>query len=269
MNQDTKANVQSNWGQTKGEAQSNKITYTKFNNGRNHIRIVGDILRRYCYWLENKDGQRGSFENLDFCRDTESFQNNGLNPIKELGLQSTDFLGKPEFNKDGSPKPLGSKKSYLVPIINRSTNQLEYMELKKGIFDGVNEVMQKVNDPRNQRKFVDGDYRVPNPSFIDVVFAKTGEGINTEYKVDIMDTMDFVMDPDMYDTMKGAHQADALILKDVKPITEVFPRQTYDEQKAAVAKFLAGKSKEATPQAPAAKTDFAQYDNEAMNELDD
>ena len=264
--------MQSNWGQTNGESRSNKVNYTKFNAGRNHIRIVGDILRRYVYWLENPQGKRLSFENLDFNRDTESFENNGLNPVKELGLQSRDFNGKLEFDKDGKPKPIGSKKSYLVPIINRATNQLEYMELKKGIFDGINEIMAKVNDPRTMRKFVDADYRVPNPTYIDVIFHKTGKGLDTEYKVDIIDTLDMVQDSEMFEVMQGAHQQDVALLRDAKPVNEVFPRQTYAEQKAALAKFMAGDSDKGTdgqePDAPAS-TDFKNYDNEAMNELDD
>lgn len=261
-----------NWGDTKGEATSNRVTYMKVSKGRNQIRIVGNILRRYIYWVQNSEGAKLPFENLDFNRDTEMFTNGGLNPIKEAGLQSTTFKGDLEFDKEtGQPKPIGSKKAYLVPVVNRATNAIEYMELKKGIFDGVNEVMAKLNDPRNKKKYADESYAVRNPMAIDIVFTKTGEGLNTEYKVDLIDTMDFVLDEDMFEVLKGAHEQDKALLADLKPTEEVFPRKTYQEQKDDLAKHLAGKKDSKGKAKPAEPKDgeFASYDEEAVNDLED
>lgn len=274
MNEAQQNAMASNWGETKGEAQSNRVNYMKVNKGRNQIRIVGNILRRYIYWVTNKEAKKQPFENLDFKRETESFESTGLNPVKELNMQSRTFHGELEFDKDGKPKPLGSKKAYMVPVINRATNQVEYMELKKGVFDGVTEVMAKLNDPRFLKRFVDPEYRVRNPSFIDIVFTKTGTGLNTEYKVDIMETMDFVTDEDMFEVLKGRHEQDASLLEDLKDIEEVFPRETYSEQKERLAKFLKGSSEggKGTKDAPKAqepsKTEFANYDSEALDDLE-
>jgi hypothetical protein len=254
-----------NWGDTNGEAVSNKIAYMKFNKGVNKIRIVGNIVRRYIYWLENSAGAKFPFENLDFNRETERFENHGKNPVKELKLQSHDFYGKPEFDKNGEPKPLGSKKAYVVPVINRATGKIEYMELKKGIFDGVNEVMKKINEQRTKNRYVDPDYQVRSPSAIDVTFNVTGEKIDTEYKVDLIETMDNVTDPDMFAEMVKQHEADKELLKDLQPVEKTFPRATYDEQKAAIHKFL---NPEPADAAPSAATDPS-LDGEAMSDLED
>lgn len=254
-----------NWGETNGEAISNKVTYMKFNEGTNTIRIVGNILRRYIYWLENVKGAKLPFENLDFSRETEKFMNTGLNPVKELGLQSRDYYGNLEFNKDGSPKPLGSKKAYLVPVINRASNAVEYMELKKGIFDGINEVMAKLNDPKQIKKFVDTDYRVKNPMFVDIIFTKSGKGKDTEYKVDLLDVMELVQDDDEFEAMMKQHQADEALLKDLRPIDEVFPRQSYSEQKEALEAFMNPSTDDADEEQDPKANEAA---NEAMNELD-
>lgn len=259
-----------NWGDTKGEADSGKVNYMTFNDGTNRIRIVGDILRRYVYWVKGAQGKSAPFENTDFNRDTERFESGGPNAVKELGLFETNFKtgAVVMVKKDGEevPKPLGSKKSYLVPVINRATNQIEYMELKKGIFDGINEVMGKLNDPKQIRRFADPEYRVPNPMYIDVVFTKSGKGLDTEYKVDIIDTLDMVQDDDCFTEMKELHEKDAALLKDLKPTEEVFPRTTYAEQKENLAKWINGTDEKKNEEG---KAEPNKSEEEAMNELDD
>lgn len=278
MNEQQSAGMASNWDTTKGEAQSNRVTYMKVNKGRNQIRVLGSILRRYIYWVTNPQGKKLPFENLDFNRETEQFENHGLNPVKEQNFQSTKFTGELEFDDKGNPKPLGSKKAYMVAVINRATNAVEYMELKKGVFDGINEVMGKLNtDPKIMKRFVDKSYRVPNPGYIDFIFHKTGTGLNTEYKVDLLETMDFVTDEDAFEAMQAQHKEDIKLLEDLKPIDEVFPRKTYDEQKTDLLKFLAGTDESESagePNAGAAKEpqkpkDFSTYSQEAVDELED
>lgn len=276
MNEQQSAGMASNWGSTKGEAQSNRVTYMKVNKGRNQIRVLGSILRRYIYWVTNPQGKKLPFENLDFNRETEQFENHGLNPVKEQNFQSTKFTGELEFDDKGNPKPLGSKKAYMIAVINRATNAVEYMELKKGVFDGINEVMNKLNtDAKIMKRFVDPAYRVPNPGYIDFVFHKTGAGLSTEYKVDLLETMDYVTDDEMFEAMVAQHKQDLTLLEDLKPIDEVFPRKTYDEQKTDLLKFLKGDEEKAAggkgsgaPE-PDAPKDFANFSQEAVDELDD
>lgn len=258
-----------NWGTTKGEAQTNNVTYMKFNAGENRIRVIGDILRRYVYWVPNHDGSKSApFENLEFNRDTERFENTGLNPVKELGLYELNFkTGQVVYQKDRNtgeevPKPLGSKKAYLTPVVNRATGEVEYMELKKGIFDGINEVMGKVNDKKVRRFFVDQDYQVNTPMDIDIIFTKTGKGLDTEYKVDLMATLGLLQDEDEFENLKELHDSDEKLIEDTDPIEETFKRQTYDEQKQGLAKW-----RTAPDEKPEEKP--SESAEEAMNELDD
>lgn len=260
-----------NWGETKGEAKSNNVDYMKSNAGENRIRVVGNILRRYVYWVPGAKGNSAPFENLEFNRDTEKFENTGLNPVKELGLFARNFKsGEIEMQKnkrtgEDEPKPLGSKKAYLVPVINRATNSLEYMELKKGIFDGINEVMGKLNDPKQIKRFANPEYRVPNPMFVDIIFTKTGKGLDTEYKVDIIETLDLVQDEDAFGAMLDLHEADESVIADLDPIEETFPRKTYAEQKADLQKWINGTDEKENEEG---KQEPNGSEAEAMNELD-
>ena len=259
-----------NWGDTKGEAQSNKVTFMKQEDGTNHIRIVGGIVRKYDYWVTktNEDGSQLSvpFENLRFNRDTESFVQGAEDPISELGLQNYTGFGnsrKPEFDKEGEPVPLKSKKAYVCPVINRKTNQIEYMELKKGIFDGVKDVMAQVNSPKIQRRMCDPEYSVPNPMFIDIIYTKSGKGLDTTYKVELMDVVEQLQDEDEFAAMMKRHKEDEALIADMKPNDEVLPRKTPAEQREAVNKFLYGDDEDK----PAEEQSDAEQ--EAMNELDD
>ncbi len=227
-----------NWGETKGEAQSNKVTFMKMAAGTNRIRVVGNIVRKYDYWIKNSKGNSLPFENLDFDRDAEAFVQGNRNPVKELGLQNMDWKGNPEFDKEGNPVPLKSKKAYVCPVINRATGKLEYMELKKGVFDGINMLMAKLNDPKIRKRFADPEYATPNPMAIDVIFTKSGEGLSTKYEVDLIGCLDLVQDEDEYADLMTKFKGDAEILKDMKSPEEVFPRRTYDEQKALLIKHL-------------------------------
>lgn len=262
-----------NWGETKGEAVSSNVEYMKFNDGENRIRIVGNILRRYVYWVPGANGKSAPFENLEFSREEERFINTGLNPVKELGLFERNFKSGEIVYQDNKktgqkePKPLGSKKAYMVPVINRATGKLEYMELKKGIFDGINEAMAKLNDPKQIKRFAKEDYRVPNPMFVDVIFTKSGKGLDTEYKVDVIEMLELVQDEDAFEAMMALHEADNSILKDLRPIEEVFPRATYAEQKAALVKWMNGTSEKENEEGEAGGTNGSEQ--EAMNELED
>lgn len=260
-----------NWGSTKGEAKSNNVTYMKFNAGENRVRVVGNILRRYVYWVPNHDGSKSApFENLDFSRENERFENNNPNPVKELGLFERNFktgqvvMQKNRKTGEEEPKPLSSKKAYLTPVINRATGELEYMELKKGIFDGIQDIMSKVNTAKTRRSFVDQDYVVNSPMDLDIIFTKTGKGLDTEYKVDLLETLGLLQDEDEFEKMKELHEKDQSIVDELDPIEETFKRQTYDEQKEALRKW-----RTAPEQEPKDEEDMSDSEQEAMDELDD
>ena len=63
------------FNQAKGEAQKNKIDSYQYVEGDNKIRMVGDMLPRYVYWLKGENGKNLPFECLSFDRNTEAFTN--------------------------------------------------------------------------------------------------------------------------------------------------------------------------------------------------
>lgn len=254
-----------NWGNTKGEAQSNKVTYMKME-AQNRIRVVGDIVRKYEYWIRNDKGNSLPFENLDFDRDLEQFVQGNRNPVKELGLPNYLYKGGVETDNEGNVVPAKSKKAYVCPVINRATNQVEYMPLKQGVFDGIKEVMTKLNDPKQMKKFADADYRVKNPMYVDIIFTKSGKGLDTTYKVDILDVMDLVFDEDEYKAMLAQHELDKAMIEDMKSPHEVFARKTPDELMDALQKHLAAGQEEDEEQQASSQPNSAEQ--EAMNELD-
>ena len=63
------------FNQAKGEAQKNKIDSYQYVEGDNVVRMVGDILPRYVYWLKGENGKNLPFECLSFDRNQEAFNN--------------------------------------------------------------------------------------------------------------------------------------------------------------------------------------------------
>ena len=63
------------FNQAKGEAQKNKIDSYQYVEGDNMVRMVGDMLPRYVYWLKGENGKNLPFECLSFDRDAEAFTN--------------------------------------------------------------------------------------------------------------------------------------------------------------------------------------------------
>ena len=71
------------FNQTKGEAQKNKIDSYQYVEGDNVVRMVGDMLPRYVYWLKGENGKNLPFECLSFDRNTEAFTN-----VEKTGLEN-------------------------------------------------------------------------------------------------------------------------------------------------------------------------------------
>ena len=63
------------FNQQKGKAQKNSIESYTYQNGDNKVRVVGDILARYVYWIEGTNKKNIPFECLSFDRDSERFNN--------------------------------------------------------------------------------------------------------------------------------------------------------------------------------------------------
>lgn len=72
------------FNQVKGEApKRDKTPSYKMVPGENKVRIFGGVLARYIYWVPNKDGVKSPVECLAFNRETETFDNQEKDWVKE------------------------------------------------------------------------------------------------------------------------------------------------------------------------------------------
>lgn len=61
------------FNKTAGGAKKSDVKYYEYVNGDNKVRLIGDILPRYVYWVKTADGKNMPFECLAFNRETETF----------------------------------------------------------------------------------------------------------------------------------------------------------------------------------------------------
>lgn len=63
------------FNKVKGEAQKSSVNTYAYKNGDNRIRLVGDVLARYVYWIKGENDKNIPMECLSFDRELEKFNN--------------------------------------------------------------------------------------------------------------------------------------------------------------------------------------------------
>ena len=66
-----------------GGAQKSSISTFTYKDGDNKMRVVGDILARYVYWIEGENGKNIPLECLSFDRNSERFTNKEQDWVRE------------------------------------------------------------------------------------------------------------------------------------------------------------------------------------------
>lgn len=111
------------WDKAKGKPQGNnerrEIKRVKLQLGDTRLRLVGDVLPRYCYWITNKEGNKLPVECLQFIRETESFDNTAEDPFKEID--------EDVYNEKASF-------AFVCNVINRATGEVELFDLRSTIY---------------------------------------------------------------------------------------------------------------------------------------
>ena len=72
------------FNQAQGAAKKPKIHQYTYKNGDNVLRIVGDLLPRYVYWIKGENNKNIPMECLAFDRDTETFNNKEKDHVREF-----------------------------------------------------------------------------------------------------------------------------------------------------------------------------------------
>ena len=181
------------FNQTKGSAQKSKIETYNYAGKENHqIRLVGDLLPRYIYWIKGENNKNIPMECLSFDRKTETFNNKEHDHVR-------DFF-----------PDLKCGWAYAVQCIDLSDNTVKVLNLKRKLFDQILVAMEDLGDPTDA---VDG---------WNVVFKrlKTGPQVfNVEYQLSVLKCKKVAL-TDEQTTLIG----------ELKSMDDVLPRPTADAQ---------------------------------------
>jgi hypothetical protein len=108
--------------QSTGSSQRKEIERLTLPIGDTKIRLIGDVMPRYCYWVVTTEGKKMPVECLSFVRETEAFDNNSQDPFKEI--DSDIYSDKPQF-------------SYVCNVIDRTDGKIKLFDLRSTIYSQI------------------------------------------------------------------------------------------------------------------------------------
>jgi hypothetical protein len=198
------------FNQSAGSAKKSEINSFKFVNGDNTLRIVGNIIPRYVYWIKGENDKNIPLECLSFDRDKEAFINQEKDWIKvffpdlKCGWSYVTQCVVPD--KD-------SECGYKVQVVN----------LKKKLWEQVITAAKTLGDPTDFKTGWN----------IEIDRKKTGPlAFNVEYQLKALECKP-----------RALNEGELEAVKELKSMDEVMPRPTPDAQKELLDR-LHGVSKE-------------------------
>jgi len=179
------------FNKSKGGAQKSSINTFQYVDGDNSIRLVGDILARYVYWIEGENGKNIPFECLSFDRNEERFNNKEKDWVRE-------------FYPD-----LKCGWSYAMQCIHNG--ELKVINLKKKLFEQILTAAEDLGDPTDPETGWDVKFKR----------VKTGPQVyNVEYQLQVLKCKSRPLDDSEKEIVAG-----------LKSMDDVMPRPTPDAQK--------------------------------------
>ena len=179
------------FNQQKGSAQKTSIKSFQYVNGDNKMRLCGDILARYVYWIKGENDKNIPLECLSFDRNTESFNN-----------KETDWVRN--YYPD-----LKCGWSYATQCIDNG--EVKVVNLKKKLWEQIITAAEDLGDPTD-----------PDTGW-DVCFKKVKTGplpYNVEYQLQALKCKPRELDDE-----------EKALYADLKSMDDVMPRPTPDAQK--------------------------------------
>jgi hypothetical protein len=108
------------WDQAKTNTKADKKVIERLTIvGDTKVRFIGEVLPRYVYWVITKEGKKMPVECLQFNRQTESFDNNARDPMKELPADI--YSEKPQF-------------AYVCNVLDRTDGKIKLFDVKATIY---------------------------------------------------------------------------------------------------------------------------------------
>jgi hypothetical protein len=179
------------FNQQKGSAQKTSIKSYQYTDGDNKMRLCGDILARYVYWVKGENDKNIPLECLSFDRNTESFNN-----------KETDWVRTYYPN-------LKCGWSYATQCIDNG--EVKVVNLKKKLWEQIITAAEDLGDPTH-----------PVTGW-DICFKKVKTGplpYNVEYQLQALKCKPRELTED-----------EKALYADLKSMDDVMPRPTPDAQK--------------------------------------
>lgn len=191
------------FNQTKGSAIKNNMNSFKPQDGDNEVRLVGDVLARYVYWVKGENNKDIPMECLSFDRQEEKFTNKEKDWVRE-------------FYPD-----LKCGWSYVMQCIHQG--ELKVYNLTKKLFEQIVTAAEDLGDPTD-----------PDTGW-DVKFkrVKTGnQKWNVEYQLQVLKCKP-----------RALTDEERELIADLKSMDVIMPRPTPDAQKELLDRFRDAASK--------------------------
>lgn len=187
------------WDQAKGNTstgnQRREVERLSMQIGDTKVRLIGEVLPRYVYWVTTNEGKKMPVECLRYSRVTETFDDSVPDPLKEV--DEAIFGDKPQF-------------AYICNVIDRSDGKIKLFDLRATIY----------------RQVVD---YATNPEYGNPADAETGYDITIkkEKTGPLPQNVKYTTIPARASTVLTDDEK-GLELFDLE---RIYKRQTYDEQK--------------------------------------
>ncbi len=179
------------FNKSKGAAQKGNMTNYAYQEGDNSIRLVGDILARYVYWITGENDKNIPLECLSFDRNQERFNNKEKDWVRE-------------YYPD-----LKCGWSYAMQCVHN--NEVKLVNLKKKLWEQILTAAEDLGDPTD-----------PETGW-DVKFKKVKTGplaYNVEYQLQVLKCKP-----------RPLTETEAELVANLKSMDDVMPRPTPDAQK--------------------------------------
>lgn len=194
---------------TKGKAVKNSVDAFEYKDGDNVVRLVGDVLPRYVYWIKGTNGKDIPVECLSFDRELEKFTNAEKDWVREYYGQE-----------------LKCSWAYSVNCIDPKDGKVKVLNLKKKLFGDIVSTADDLGDPTD-----------PDTGW-DVVFKRVKTGplpFNVEYALKPLACK-----------VRPLTEAERAAVAAAKPIDECYPRPTADEIKTLLERLRSNSDEEDT-----------------------
>ena len=190
------------FNKTKGAAQKGNIVSYAYRDGDNDVRLVGDVLARYVYWIPGENNKDIPFECLSFDRNEEKFNNLEKDWVRE-------------YHPD-----LKCTWSYAMQCLDKG--ELKVINLKKKLFEQILTAAEDLGDPTDPQDGWDIKFKR----------AKTGPlPYNVEYQLQVLKCKP-----------RSLSEAEMTAIESLKSMDDVMPRPTPDAQKELLDRLRSGGS---------------------------